>query len=131
MSDAVTVVQRVYECFGRGDIPGVLNLLAEEVDWLAPGSVEVPWAGRWRGRTQVGGFFAAVGASADVELLEASEFLGSGNRVVVLGRARLRPKSTGRVYDADWCHVWTVKDGKITVFREYTDTAAVNGAFLT
>jgi uncharacterized protein len=131
MSGALTVVQKAYECFGKGDIPGLLNLLAEEVDWLVPGSTEVPWAGRWRGRTQVGGFFAAIGASADFEAFEATEFLDAGNRVVVLGRERTRPKTTGRVYDADWCHVWTVKDGKITVFREYTDTAAVNGAFLT
>lgn len=129
MSDPVTVVQKVYECFGKGDIPGVLSLLAEEVDWLMPGSTAVPWAGRWRGRTQVGGLLAAIGASADIEQLGAREFLGAGNQVVVLGRERVRAKATGRVYDADWCHVWTVKDGKVTVFREYTDTAAVNGAF--
>ncbi len=129
MSDAVAVVQKAYECFGKGDISGVLNLLAEDVDSLAPGAAEVPWAGRRRGRTQVGSFFAAIGASADFEVFEATEFLGSGNRVVVLGRERLRPKTTGRAFDADWCHVWTVKDGKITVLREYIDTAAVNGAF--
>ena len=75
MSDAVTVVQKAYECFGKGDIPGVLNLLAEDVDWLSPGSASVPWAGRWRGRTQVGGFFAAIEASSDVEQFEAGEFL--------------------------------------------------------
>lgn len=129
MSDPLAVVQQAYACFGRGDIPELLSLLAEEVDWFVPGAAMVPWAGRWRGRAQVGGFFAAFGGSADVEQFEASEFVDSGDRVIVLGRERIRPKSTGRVYDADWCHVWTVRNGKITVFREYTDTAAVNGAF--
>lgn len=129
MSDALTLVQQGYECFGRGDIPGLLNLLAEDVDWFSPGAAAVPWAGRWRGRTQVGGFFAALAGSSDVEQFEVAEFLDSGDRVIVLGRERIRAKSTGRTYDADWCHVWTVKNGKVTVFREFTDTAAVNGAF--
>ena len=35
MSDALAVVQKLYECFGKGDIPGVLSLLACVVSMFA------------------------------------------------------------------------------------------------
>ena len=92
------------------------------------GSTAVPYAGRWLGRAQVGEFFAAVGRSAEVQQFGPTEFLGDGDRVAVLGHGRVRSKSTGRTYDADWRHIWTLRDGKITAFREFIDTTAVNGA---
>ena len=37
-------------------------------------------------------------------------------------------KATGRVAENDWAMVFTVRDGKITKFRNYSDTAAVASA---
>jgi ketosteroid isomerase-like protein len=47
---------------------------------------------------------------------------------VVLGFQRVRSKRTGRSYEAHWATAWTVSGGKITTFREYTDTAAETAA---
>ena len=33
MGSARTIVDRAYEAFGRGDVPAILNLIADEVDW--------------------------------------------------------------------------------------------------
>jgi ketosteroid isomerase-like protein len=33
--------------------------------------------------------------------------------------------STGKAMRADFAHVWTVEDGKITSFLMYTDTAKI------
>jgi hypothetical protein len=38
-------------------------------------------------------------------------------------------KKTGRKVAADWIHVFTIKDGKVTAFREFTDTAQFAEAF--
>ena len=100
MSDATAVVRQAYECFDRGDIPG---------------SGAVAWAGERRGIAQVTKFFEAIGTLARLEEFRAEEFLSSGHRVIVFGH--------------DWWHTCTVKAGKISVFREYTDTADVNSAF--
>jgi ketosteroid isomerase-like protein len=32
-------------------------------------------------------------------------------------------KKTGKGLDAQVCHVWKIRDGKITSFQQYADTA--------
>ena len=48
---------------------------------------------------------------------------------MVLGhtKARFRTGAQG-VFDSDWAHVFTVKDGKLAAFREFYDTAAMERA---
>ena len=38
------------------------------------------------------------------------------------GEAR-RYKATGKSMDTQACHVWDLKDGKVTRFQQYVDTA--------
>ena len=129
MSANVEVVRGVYAGFLSGDIPAVLRLLAENVEWSVPGSAQVPHAGLRHGPGGVGQFFGAVAGGLDVQHFEPREFFDAGESVFVLGRVRVRAKSTGRPYETEWLHHWKVRDGKITNFREYLDTAAVNAAF--
>ncbi len=46
----VLVLQQIYTAVGRGDIPALLNLLAEDVDWKMTGPSVLPWAGSRHGR---------------------------------------------------------------------------------
>jgi uncharacterized protein len=32
-------------------------------------------------------------------------------------------KQTGKELDAQVCHVWNIRDGKVTSFQQYVDTA--------
>lgn len=49
LDENVQVVQDLYTAFGRGDIPGVLSLLAEAIDWHFNGHAEdVPCVDKWR-----------------------------------------------------------------------------------
>ena len=43
--------------------------------------------------------------------------------VVVEGRYTATHRGTGRSLDAQVCHVWTLKGGKIARFHRYVDTA--------
>ena len=56
---------------------------------------------------------------------ESKEYLGAGERVVVLLRQMGRPKSGDTEYDVPEVHVWTVRDGKIVDFEGLFDTATV------
>jgi ketosteroid isomerase-like protein len=42
-----------------------------------------------------------------------------------LGANGCAQRSTGRVYQVDWVHAFTLRSGKIVEFREYTDTATI------
>ena len=56
------------------------------------------------------------------------EFLDAGTDVVVLGRYRGVAKGTGKQLDVPFAHVWTLRDGKATCFRQFLDTAGWIGA---
>ena len=124
----VEFIQSVYASFGRGDVKGVLDALTEDVDWQLVGPNELSLGGRRHGRNEVARFFATIGDELDVEVFEPREFMADGDRVIVEGREKMRVRSTGRSYDNEWVHVFTLHDGRIARFREYTDTAAVMAA---
>ena len=46
------------------------------------------------------------------------------NTVVVLGYYAGKNKRTGKSFSSEFCHVLTVSEGKVTSFKEFTDTAA-------
>ena len=121
-------MQQAYQSVKAGDFQSFLNALGEDVQWQLPDMENVPFAGTWRGREEVGRFFTTVAQAQDVIEFEPEDFIAQGDKVVVLGRFSSRVKSTGRVSASAWGHVWAVKDGKVTHFREYVDTAAVSRA---
>ena len=121
----VEVVRRSYEAFGRGDMTTLLSFFDERIEWVSPGPPELATSGRRRGRQEVAEFFSAVDELFDIQRFEPREFIAQGDRVVVLGEETSRIKATGNVLDAEWAHVITVRNGKITAFQEYSDTAAI------
>ena len=121
----IELVQKAYDAFARGDIAGILETLSSEVDWLISGPKGiVPFVGRRRGPQQVAHFFSELAESQTAELFEPLEFIEGPDKIVVLGRQRWQVKSTGRIYNDEWAHVFSVANGKITKFQEYHDTAA-------
>jgi ketosteroid isomerase-like protein len=130
-SDTVNlaVVQKLYEAFGRGDLPTILSHLAEDVTWKYLGPAEIPFGGTRHGRDQVAQFFAAIAGSLEVQDFEVDRFIAQGDMVVALGHERMRVRATGRTYETQWAHVFTVRQGKVVEFCEYADTAAVADAF--
>jgi uncharacterized protein len=123
------LVQQAYQSVKAGNVQSLLNSLAEEVQWQLPEMENVPFAGTWCGREQVGQFFSIVAQTQDVVEFELEDFIMQGDKVVVLGRFSQRIKSTGRISASAWAHVWTIKGGKVTHFYEYVDTAAVSRAY--
>lgn len=119
MSDTdVAVVRSAYEAFGRGDVPGVIGVLAESVSWNAP--PVLPHGGVFDGHDGVGRFFQGIGASWEDLRVDPKEFLDGGGEVVVLGRASGTLRGVGKA-GYGFAHVFTVAGGAVTRFREYVD----------
>jgi uncharacterized protein len=126
MSDPtnVDVVKRFYGAFGRGDIPTALGLLADDVEWTFQAPSVIPFAGTRRGREGVAQFFSLVGETLEFQQFEPREFVGQGDTVVVLGYERNLIKPTGRTFEQEWAHVYTLRDGKIAKHQGSENTAA-------
>jgi uncharacterized protein len=131
MSDHQNVkfVQNIYGLFKKGDIAGLLDHFAEDVEWETPGAPRVPYAGHFRSRAAVAKFFEDLGKTAEFAAFEPRDFLAKGDRVVVLGHYAGTGRSTGRRFETDWVMVFTIGGGKVTKFKEYFDTANLGEAF--
>ena len=124
----VQVVQNAYAAFGRGDIDALLGLLTDDIDWHTFGPKELPMGGLRRGKLEVRRFFKQVAETWNFEHFEPRQFIAQGDLVVALGDYSGTAKPTSHPFRAEFSHIFTVRGGKITRFREYTDTANLTGA---
>lgn len=119
-----------YAAFGRGDVPAILELLTDDIEWISPGPPDViPEAGTYRGKEEVGRFFATLAEAADFQKFEPQEFIAQGDHVVVLISSEATVKRTGRKLTDHAAHVWTFKGGKVARFEIFNDTAALVAAY--
>jgi uncharacterized protein len=123
------VVKEAYAAFGRGDITALLAGVDPNPDWEFAGPKDISWAGSFHDYDGVKKFFAAIAGDAEFDAFEPQTFVAQGDRVVVLGFERVRIKRTGRTYESHWAMAFTLAGGRITKFREYTDTATIAAAF--
>jgi uncharacterized protein len=128
-ADNTRVVQQMYVAFARGDIAALLDAVADDVDWQWLGPADLPYAGSRQGRAQVAQFFSDIDQAIEVQQFVPQEFIAQNDRVVVLGHERSRVRSTGRTFEQEWAHVYSLRDGKVVRFRGYEDTAAQVAAF--
>lgn len=125
----VEIVKQGYEKFGSGDIEGLLNLFSDDISWKSPTIEGAPFTGERNGREDVADFFASLNESEEFSNFEPTEFIAKDDKVVVLGKSAGTIKTTGRNFETEWVHIFTVKDGKVTAFLEFFDTAAAGRAY--
>jgi hypothetical protein len=128
-AESLQLVKDGYAAFGRGDLQGLLSLQAEDVVWDIPGD-GLPMAGSYRGHDGVASFFERLKRETEILEFQPREFLADGDRVLVVGWERVKIKATGHSADIDWVMSFTIRDGKIAAFRQYTDTKAIADAYV-
>ncbi len=121
----IDIIKNSIGCFTRGDLEGVLALMAENVDFRPSGPPELlPWARQRCGPQDVAQYFADLLAIVDYKLFEPEKYLADGDEVIVLGRARMCIKATGRALDTEWLLRFELDDGQIVRYRDLWDTGA-------
>jgi uncharacterized protein len=116
-NDNVELLRGVYDAFGRGDVPAVLESFADDITWHVP--AVLPHGGDAKGPDEVGAFFTRLAGMWEEFGLEFKDFVASGDRVCVIGRASGRLDGAQRGYG--FVHCWTVRDGVLIDFDEYVD----------
>jgi ketosteroid isomerase-like protein len=123
------IVKKAYDCFGKGDIAGLLDLNADDIKWTIPVVEGAEFSGSRTGKPAVAEFFKQLAEAEDFSHFAPNEFIAEGDRVIALGSSTATIKETGKTFKTDWVHVFTVKNGKITNFTEFFDNAAANRAY--
>jgi ketosteroid isomerase-like protein len=120
----VDVVRGMYQSFEEGDVPSVLAALNPEVEWNEAESFPYADGNPYVGPDAiVDGVFKRLGTEWEYWKLDIENVLDAGDNIVVLGRYQGAYNANGRTLDAQFAHVWWLRDGKVTRFQQYTDTA--------
>ncbi len=126
-STHAAVVEELYSAFGRGDIPVILDLLAEDVRWETWADAfaqraGVPWLQQRTGRDGAAEFFRVVGAFEIAEFAVLS-IMADESQVAAEISIDAAVPGGGRYRDEE-LHLWSFdSDGKISRMRHYVDTA--------
>ncbi len=121
----IETIQGVYAAFGRGDIPAILEVLADDVDWeYGWESHEVPWLKPRRGKQGALEFFQVAGAELEFLSFNVAHMVGDERLVVVVVDLEARVRATGKVIrERNEPHLWHFNaSGKVVRMRHGADT---------
>lgn len=122
-ADNVALVRGLYDSFGRGDVPAVLAALDSSVEWRAAEGMLYADRSPYTGPDAVAqGVFQRLVSDVDSVAVVPETFIDAGDIVVVEGRYQGRMRATGVRVDAQFAHVWHVRNGKVVRLQQYTDT---------
>jgi uncharacterized protein len=127
MADLQTIVRAIYDAFGRGDIPGILAHLDDDIAWESWGDnhsqkAGVPWMAARRGKAGAAEFFGVV-ATMQIHDFQVLSIMSGGSQVAAEFVIEATVPSGKRFRDEEM-HLWTFNAaGKVARLRHYTDTA--------
>ena len=127
--DNKRLVLEGYRLFQGGDIPGMLAYAHDDAEWIGPDAEAVPFAGSFHGKAEVGRFFSELITAMQPTRFVIKDVIAENDKVVVLGEAMWMVRSTGRSYDSQWVHVFTMRDDKFIRVDSLYDTASAERAF--
>ena len=127
--NSVELVRSMYSAFATGNIPAVVAKMDPEIEWNEaenfPYADKNPYIGP---EAVVEGVFARLVDDWNGWTLDIDEYLDAGDAAVVTGRYRATHAQTGNKINAQFTHVWKVREGKAISFQQYVDTAQVQQA---
>jgi ketosteroid isomerase-like protein len=120
----VQVVKDAYEAFKTGNMDGLFGAMTSDIDWESIGRrSDFPSLGSWKGLANAKEFFRVVGETLEFHAFSPREFHAVGDLVFAFGSYEMTVRKTGRRIASEFLHAFWVKSGKVTRFREFTDTA--------
>lgn len=121
--DNERMVRRAYEAFARGDIPAVLQMLDDKVEWNMSEHHTFWPGGPFMGPQAVlEGVFARIMQTFDAFTVSVQRIVGCGATVLVEVRYQATCRATGQSLDAQAAHILDFSDGKCVRYQQYSDT---------
>ncbi len=119
MTDRIETVHQLYSAFAEGDAPRMQELLAE-THWVE--AAGMPYGGTYTGFGDIAAnVFGPIMSDVEGFAAKPDEIITAGDdRVLVLGT--YSGKGSAGEVATPFAHLWTVRDGRVTNFVQYTDT---------
>ena len=117
-------IKGLYDAFAAGDVDLVLSNFAEDIQWSEAENFIYDYGEPLVGADAVvEGVFAKLGSEWEYWNLENKQFYDVGeDRVLVTGRYKAKNIASAKELDAQFAHVWQLRDTLALSFQQYTDT---------
>jgi uncharacterized protein len=125
----IALVKKLYDAFARGDTKTILDHVTDDVKWSSPGPGTVPYSGDRTGPAQVREFFNTLASTQENVKLTIDQFVAQGDAVATLGRYTGNVKATGKPFDSQIGHFFTIHGGKVARWTGLGDTASAAAAY--
>jgi ketosteroid isomerase-like protein len=118
------IVKGIYAAFAKGDVPTVLGTFDPAIVWNEAEGYRFAAGNPYLGpRVVLENVFMPLVTQVDGFVVTPSNVIDDGESVAVEGRYTGTVKATGARLDAQFVHVYQLRDGKVVRFQQYTDTA--------
>jgi hypothetical protein len=127
----IQIVQTIYAAFGRGDVPGIMEHIADDIRHFGVVSQlkDVPWHLQITTKKDVPLFFKALAEGAEFTRFEPRDFAAGGDHVYCSISYDAIVKKTGKKVSFDnTMHRFSFKNGRVVEWRGTEDTAAIHAA---
>ena len=128
--DNVEFVKSLYAAFKRGDLETLYANSDSNIEWVSNCDPQlIPWGGERKGTSGMRSYFAEIVAHIEFELFEPQQYFAGDDSVTAIVRIISRMKPSGGHVDGESLHLFKIRDGKVTAFREYANTHAIVQAY--
>lgn len=123
----IEIIKELYKHFATGNGAGIAAIFAENIEWIQMKGF--PGGGHFIGFNEIANnVFKGFGKSWTEWKASVDEFVDAGADVFVFGKYSGTYKDTGKFMEAEFVHRYTLKNGKVERFKQYTDTKLVADA---
>ncbi|WP_416359868.1 nuclear transport factor 2 family protein [Burkholderia ambifaria] len=127
--NAGDIVKIAYRYLADGNVSALLGLFDSSITWSeaenSPYSNEQAWQGPAAVKQNL---LDRMADDWHTFAIQPVQFHACGETVVVEARYTGVHRRTGRALDAQACHIWSVREGRIVHFQQYADTASLRDA---
>ena len=121
----IQTIDSLYNALATGDIPTVKGLMHPNIEWNEAEGNSLSDGNPYIGSDAIlEGVIGRLGANHEYFGLKDIKLHGMDNNMILATlRYDAKVKATGKAYNAQAAHLWTLDDeGKITGFQQYIDT---------
>lgn len=124
MSKNFDAIRSHYAGSDTKDLDAMMAPITDATAWTEMAGF--PYAGTYVGRDAIiAGVFARIGAEWEGYTFTLERLVDGGATIVGIGTYSGKYRKTGKAMTARVVHVWSMDDGKVVTFEQFTDTKLV------
>lgn len=123
MNPARMLVESLVAAFRNGDVAHIRASVAADCAWRGSLAPELPYAGVRKGPNGVSQYFESMFTALVPDTLTIENWVCEGETVVAIGSWAGAARRSGKRFDTPLALYFRVRDGKVTEFRGFEDSA--------